>query len=132
MLHIYGTKVEHFIQIIITFLLVNFAWVIFWSNKSLRTGLHIIRSMFPMNHIHFNWLYDAGISHTEINILLGAGIIIWLIDYLRYHQRKLLDIYFDCNIIVRYSILYFLIFSVLIMGYYGAGFDSSAFIYFQF
>lgn len=131
-LHLAETKFEHCIQIIITFLLVNFAWVIFWSSQSLITGLHIIRSMFPLKHIHFNWLYDTGISHTEINILLGAGIIIWLIDYLRYHQKNLLEKFFNCNIILRYGILYFLIFSVIIMGYYGAGFDSSAFIYFQF
>lgn len=130
--HISETKFEHCMQIIITFLLVNFAWVIFWSSKSLSTGLHIIRSMFPLNHVHFDWLYDTGISQTEILILLGAGAIIWLIDYLRYHQQKLLERFFRCNIILRYGILYFLIFAILITGYYGAGFDSSAFIYFQF
>lgn len=130
--HLTGTKVEHCIQVIITFLLVNFAWVIFWSSNSLSTGLKMIRAMFPLNHLRFDWLYVTGISHTEIGILLFACILIWIIDYFRFHQKNLLELYFNCNIIVRYALLYFLIFSILIMGYYGKNFDSSAFIYSRF
>lgn len=130
--HLTGTRVEHCIQVLVTFLLVNFAWVIFWSSNSLSTGLKIIRAMFPLNHLSFDWIYETGISHTEIGILVFAGILIWIIDYFRFHHKNLLEFYFNCNIIVRYAFLYFLIFSILIMGYYGKNFDSSAFIYFQF
>ena len=129
--HLYGTKAEYCIQIIITFLLVNFAWVIFW-NHSLSDGLWILRSMIPFGNINFNWLYDAGISHTEIIILIFCGIMIWIIDFLRFHKKDLLGSFFGLNIVLRYIILYLLIFSILVLGYYGSGYDSSAFIYFQF
>lgn len=130
--HLAGTRVDQCIQVLITFLLVNFAWVIFWSSNSLSTGLRIIRAMFPLNHLSFDWIYKTGISHTEIGIIFFACILIWIIDYLRFYHKNLLDFYFNCNIIVRYVFLYFLIYSILIMGYYGKNFDSSAFIYYQF
>lgn len=131
-LHIRDTIIEHGIQILITFLLVNFAWVLFRGNGGMMYSLDILRRMFLPGEIGFSWLWGTGVVKIECVILLAALLIAVVIDIIRYWGKDVQEIYFKSPVIVRFVCLYILFFTIIIFGVYGPGYDASSFIYFNF
>lgn len=124
-------------QGLITFALVDFAWL-FFRASSLRIAvellLHSIRQPDLFSLIDPNTL--MGIStinmpEKDFYVMLLGLIILLLVDYFRpkVDLKALLD---RQNIVFRYLVYYALIFTVLIWGVYGPEYDASMFIYFQF
>lgn len=122
-------------QIMITFLLVDFAWIFFRTDSLADSFLFISRIA-----THFNpWtlfdqsLYTLGLNQQEIHILLVAAAVLLFVDLIRYRKKKTLDIFLEEQCIwFRWGILFFLFFFILIFGMYGPAFDAKQFIYFQF
>lgn len=131
-LYIKGTKTEKCIQILITFLLVNVAWVFFRSTEGIGQSIYIIKSALRPTGISFWWLTEAGISKIECMYMIYAAFVIFAVDLLKEKKKNLITWYFARNVIIRYLILYVLLGSILLMGAYGPGFQEAAFIYFQF
>lgn len=131
-LHIKGTKTEKCLQILITFLLVNVAWIFFRSTQGIGQSIQIIKSALSLTGISFWWLTEAGISKIECIYMIYATFLIFVIDLLKEKKKDLLAWYFAKNAIIRYLVLYVLLGSILLMGAYGPGFQEAAFIYFQF
>ena len=124
------------IKIIVTFLLVNFAWI-FFRAPSATAAFVIIKNMFS----EFNpWIffdgsiYDLGLMQIEFYIALIAILILFIVDLIKYCKPKfeLRKWLFEQNLFFRWIVYFAGIFSLLIFGVYGPGYDASQFIYFQF
>lgn len=119
-------------QVFITFFLVSFAWIFFRVN-SLKDGKYFIKNMLK---IDFRFLLDGGIYNLgldkkdfRLSILLIIGLIV--IEY--FNNRNNIKIKLKNEpLITRWTIYYILIFSIIILGFYGGKYDASQFIYLQF
>lgn len=122
-------------QIIITFLLTDFAWIFFRSN-SLTDACCYIRRMFTKLDFWslFNGeLYNLGLDRPEINILLLGLVLLLLVDLVRYVRKERFDSFLkEQNLWFRWGVLLFLVAMTAIFGVYGPGYDAKQFIYFQF
>lgn len=124
-------------QRLITFTLVDFAWLFFRASSfriAVELLLHSIRQPDLFSLIDPNTL--MGIStinmpEKDFYVMLLGLIILLLVDYFRpkVDLKAILD---RQNIVFRYIVYYALIFTVLIWGVYGPEYDASMFIYFQF
>lgn len=124
-------------QGLITFALVDFAWLFFRASSlkiAVELLLHSIRQPDLFSLIDPNTL--MGIStinmpEKDFYVMLLGLIILLLVDYFRpkVDLKAILD---RQNIVFRYLVYYALIFTVLIWGVYGPEYDASMFIYFQF
>ena len=122
-------------QTVVTFLLVDFAWIFFRAD-----GIHVALSYIKRIFVDFNpWvlsnggLYVLGLDRTEMNILFMALLILILADLLKYYKHIfIVDFVMKQNVIFQYICIVLLVLSILIFGAYGPAFDAQAFIYFQF
>lgn len=120
-------------QILYTFILVDFAWLFFRAPSALN-ALKIIKQMF----LEFNpWilfdgtLYTYGLDQKDFRLMIYSIIILFVVDLLK-SKIKIREKVSKQNIVFRWSLYFIAIFSVLIFGIYGPGYDASQFIYFQY
>ena len=117
-----------------TFLLINFSWI-FFSADNLAAALGIIRRMFSVNNA---WLFfdgslsgmgldfkDLFVLFISLEVLAGVSIL----QYCNVHIRECIA---RQNIVFRYMLYAASIVSIIIFGVYGAAYDATSFIYFQF
>ncbi len=131
-LHIRGTIVEWGIQIGITFLLVNFAWVLFRGNGGLGACIDILQRMLVPSGISFYWIWNSGVGKLEFLIMSAALFAAFITDVLNSRGVLLTEKYFRLPVIARFACLYAMFFAIVLFGVYGPGYDASSFIYFQF
>ncbi len=119
-------------QMIRTYLLFSFS-MIFFRAESVSKAVRIIRSMIIINNpkILLKSFFNAGLDAPDFLVLLVAIGILFIVEILsiKGSVRKQLS---KQNIIFRWTIIYILIFSIIIFGCYGAGYDAATFIYQQF
>jgi D-alanyl-lipoteichoic acid acyltransferase DltB (MBOAT superfamily) len=109
-----------------TFLLVNFAWIFFRANSA-SDAFYIIGKLFS-----FPWgaSLHLGLKTPMLIALIAATLLMCLTDLL---QRKTdLTARLGKTIWRRYLVYFILIIMILLLGYYGDGFDPQDFVYFQF
>ena len=117
-----------------TFLLINFSWIFFRADN-LAAALGIIRRMFSVNNA---WLFfdgslsgmgldfkDLFVLFISLEVLAGVSIL----QYCNVHIRECIA---RQNIVFRYMLYAASIVSIIIFGVYGAAYDATSFIYFQF
>jgi alginate O-acetyltransferase complex protein AlgI len=113
-------QLHAFIQIVITFNLVAFAWIFF------RVGSFEEATIF-LNHLVSGW----PIPFLDLNSM-GYGIIgiiiVICVELFQYRRRLSLDYFVQMPMILRWTCYYALIFAVILFGVDG----ESSFIYFQF
>ena len=88
--------------------------------------------MFDGGLVYFNWIFDSGITGTEVKIMIAAGILVFIIDYLRYKKVDVLKKYFSLNVVCRFIIVYILFVAIILFGFTSDSFDMKDFIYFNF
>lgn len=115
-----------------TFLLVLLGYVLFRANSMSHVAsilLRIVTRFAPA----FN-APDAGFGLDRHDLAVAAaGILVLLAaDALKYRKIDTLTRFRQLPLPVRWLILYAAIASILLLGIYGPGYDSSTFIYFQF
>lgn len=76
-------------------------------------------------------LYTYGLDRWNFNIMSITIIILFIVDMLQ-EKMSLRQVLSQQNIIFRWVIIYLGIFSIIIFGIYGTGYNASAFIYNQF
>ena len=119
---------------LITFALVDFAWI-FFRAKDLSEALKIIRSIFTAKNI---WIFfddtilECGLSWKSF-VVLGMGLLILLVaDILKIKgyvvSKKILEQHDFVQIVLISATVVFLV----IFGIYGKELDAGSFIYFQF
>ncbi len=130
--HTFGTKL---LQVFITFHLVNFAWI-FFRIESVTGALYMIRNMFTrMNPWAFfdQSLYGYGLGARDFTLLFLGITGTFLIELIQYKKPAYLTKKFhEQHGCFRYGVVMFGIFSIIIFGIYGMGYDPGEFIYGQF
>lgn len=116
------------INIVITFLLVTFAWIFFRSD-TINDSLYIISNMFNINLSNIKeQILSIGIDKYDIVISFISIIFIFMIEIIN-TKTNIIDKITKLPLVVRWSIYLIFIFSIIIFGTYGPGFDNSQFIY---
>lgn len=135
----FHTRVESFgykvFQIVVTFFFVDLSMIVFRAD-SMHQAVHYIQRMFTYRDwwsLFDQSLYTLGLNLQEIHILVFAVILLLMVDILRYKKKKTIAEFLSEQwIVFRWSVLIILLFTCVVFGYYGPGFDSTQFIYFQF
>lgn len=121
-------------QIIINFLLVDFAWMFFRANnlgdaflicKKLLTGMN------PSELIS-DTFYSLGLNAQEWYYVLTAIMILLLVDLLHEKQISLSKIFAKQNLLFRWAVYYAAIVGIIISLIQTFGVSAGNFIYFQF
>lgn len=119
-------------QCLRTYCLFSFA-MIFFRASSIKNAFEIIRNMFVWNPwILFDGsLYNAGLDSPDFKVLFMSLFILLIVEKIELNgsvRQKL----FNQNIFFRWTIIYSLIFLIIIFGCYGVGYDATQFIYGKF
>lgn len=128
------THMHKFIQRIITFILVSFGWIFFRANNmSDATG--IIKSIFTKWNpwvLTDGSIFTFGLDAKQLTVIACAVIVLFFVSSMHYSGKNIRSIILGTNIFIRWSIIFIMLFTVLIFGIYGPGYSESQFIYFQF
>lgn len=121
-------------QTVCTFAMVTVAWV-FFRAESVNQSLEMIKSMFTVYNpwvLTDGTLFTLGLDAKEWNVLMLALLILVMVDVLRYKKLQLTEWFMTQNLWFRWMVFYAGIMAVVIFGVYGAQYDATQFIYFQF
>lgn len=120
-------------QSIVTFILVDFAWIFFRSPSAL-SSIEIIRRMFSSFNpwIFFDGsLFTLGLDGGEFAIMIASLCILLVVGLLK-QQIHLREVLSEQQLWFRWVVYFACIFIILLWGGYGEGYEQSNFIYFQF
>lgn len=124
-----------FFKGLVTFVLIDIAWIFFRAD-SLHQAVHYIERMVCCRDwwsLFNQHIYTLGLDIREMHILGLAILALFLAELIKYKKGELIDAFLERQwIVFRWCVLLTLIFVCIVFGYYGPGFDSSQFIYFQF
>lgn len=118
---------------ILTFVLVDFAWIFFRAG-SIHETFYIIKNMFAnwgSNYDVSGFFLEAGISTPKLIVLVICILILLIMDICKKKNIVVHKEILSRNIYMRSFILACGIVAILIFGKYGF-YDASNFIYFQF
>ena len=127
----FSTKI---FQTIFTFMLITFAWLFFRAGGA-KAAIEIIKHMVSVNNwiIFFDGsLYELGVARNYMNVLFISIILLFFIDFHKYHGKDVTDIFLRQGWCFRVMCIMLLIFTILLYGCYGELYDTQQFIYFQF
>lgn len=77
-------------------------------------------------------LYTLGLDQKNFSLLMISIIILIIVDVIQEKGRQIRQTISNQNIILRWVIYYGAIFSLIIFGMYGPGYDAASFIYQRF
>ena len=134
-----GVKVQSFsfkfLEVIITFIIVDLAWI-FFRAETIHDAFYYIQRMFTkidLWRLFDGSLYKLGLDNFEMNILIISLIVLFLVDLIKYIKKETIYEFLKNQCLYfRWAVIFFLLFFIIIYGKYGAGFDPKQFIYFQF
>jgi D-alanyl-lipoteichoic acid acyltransferase DltB (MBOAT superfamily) len=118
----------HIIKVLITFIIIDFAWIFFRSN-SINDSITIITHLF-----NFGMAKDLSLLGTnvlEASILLVCVVIVLILEVIG-DKKDLKESFYKMNIVVRWAVYFVLLFMTIIFGIYGPGFSAKEFIYLKF
>lgn len=118
------TRLRQLLQIAVTFVLTTVAWVFFQAG-SLSKAFAVLGGMFrgPI------WAYQSiGLDRWEL-LVAFFGLIVLLVVDLCSQRCDLAEKWLSAPRIVRWLVLWILLFACLIFGCYGAGYDAQSFLY---
>lgn len=124
-----GFRIQNWLLRIITLLEVNFAWI-FFNAGGLNRGFRIVRQMFT--RFSLPSVLDTGLVTGNL-VVLGLGLLVlFCVDV--FHERgvSVQQKVSALPLPFRWLILLGLFWSVILLGIYGVGYDTSGFIYAQF
>lgn len=127
--HIFGFRL---LQVLITFVLVDFAWIFFRAG-TFTLALTLIKNMFVFNPWIFTngSIFKLGLDQKDLLLaLFGVGIV--LAENLMQKKRNLRLEFSHQNIVLRWSVYLSSVIILLIFGVYGSTHSMQQFIYFQF
>lgn len=91
----------------------------------LLSGFNVVSDVFKFTNL------DLRLTLPEIPymIILIAGLIVFVVDYLQYKDKDVLELFNKQGIIFRYIIVFFMLYLILTYGAYGPGYNPADFIY---
>ena len=128
------SKIRLFTQISFTFCLVCFGWIFFRAD-SLSDAFGIIHSAFSSFRLRAfmgETVLGMGLDIKNLVVLGIAFLVLLLADFMKSKNIGMNIYILSRPLIIRWSLVFILLFTVLIFGIYGPGYNESQFIYFQF
>lgn len=116
-------------KIIVTFILVDFAWIFFRSN-SIHHVYFIFQQMFSTFQVAD--IFEIGLDRGNWFVLCIGIIILLTVDAIHEKGNSIFLLINRQTIWFRWSLYLGLVWSIIMFGIYGIGYDASQFIYFQF
>lgn len=120
-------------QIARTFVLMCFVRM-FDNFNSVRTSIKQVASIFldfDISKVNVNEMLELGLSVSDY-FIVGAGVIIMFLVSMCNRSDSLRETVYAKPYILKYSLFIIILFSIILFGTYGIGFDSRQFIYNQF
>jgi D-alanyl-lipoteichoic acid acyltransferase DltB (MBOAT superfamily) len=127
-------KIYHFLQMVRTFIFVNIGMMIFRADN-LKIFGHMFVSMFKgfsLDAISYGDLFDVRLDVHDFVLLLFGALLLLVIGLYKEQGHHIREELAEKNVVLRWAVYYVLIFSVIILGAYGYGYDIAGFIYAQF
>ncbi|MDE6364619.1 MAG: MBOAT family protein [Lachnospiraceae bacterium] len=121
-------------RILITFCLVDFAWIFFRADN-LQTACDMIVSMFTVHNWSILWdlsIYQPGLGKADFLILLISVLFLFFADFVSCKKIDLRQSIIGKKLWFRWLVYYAAILGMLIFGIWGAENRSMAFLYLQF
>lgn len=119
---------------IVTFALICFSWIFFRAN-TIKDAFILVENMFS----EFNpWiltdgtLFNMGLDSADMLVLVFSLAVLFVVSVAKYKKLEIREWLCCQGIWFRYTVYLLAVFSILIFGIYGTGYDASQFIYFQF
>lgn len=129
-----GSKVSRFVKWVVTFVLVDFAWLFFRAD-SMRTAIGMIGAVFtnlkPTDILNREMAISMGLGMENMLVMALAMVVLFVRDFFK-DKIRYGDVLVRMPILCRWGLLYIVMFVILIFGYYGPQYDAAQFIYFQF
>lgn len=128
------TAVYRAFRVCVTFALVCFAWIFFRAD-TIGDAAFIIRRIFLdfRPELFFGGgMLQMGLGSADLFVLFAAVAVLVFADSLKLRGIGANAKIMQMNIIARFAVMLFLLFATLIFGIYGAGYNATQFIYFQF
>lgn len=129
-----GRFSSNLFKMIVTFVLVDFAWIFFRANST-KSAFVLVKNLFS----EFNpWIFTdgtiftLGLDSADMFILLISLAVLLVVSSAKYKKVEIRSWICSQGLWFRYFIYLAAIFFVLIFGIYGSNYDASSFIYFQF
>ena len=122
------------LRIAVNFLVVSLLWI-FFRAQTAGQAIHIIRLIFTTSRpwqFFDDSLITMGLDSKELNVLFICLIIMTFVDICRKRGKDLLSSLYRQNTWFVFLFIFAAIISIVIFGIYGAAYDASQFIYFQF
>ena len=121
------------LSMIVTFVLVCFAWIFFRAN-SVSDAFTVIKSIYPdiLRCTDIQYIYESingmGVSLFELSVLSGAVVFLLLTEIISY-KKSVFEFFEKMPFIFRFIYYYVITAAVIALGVFGVG---GEFIYFQF
>ncbi len=121
------------LKIVVTFLLVNFAWIFFRAD-SIEMALDIVKkSMYVTPWVITDGsLFRQGLDQANMLVLFVGIIIVTLADIAGYKGIVVREKVMNLGIVLRWGIIIGTILVIFLCGIWGPGYDAASFIYQQF
>ena len=130
------STLNRIIQTVVTFFLVTVAWILFRSD-SIKDAVKYMYRMFTetiSGHFVLSELkIIEGMDTWEWGILGFCLVMMFIVGLIRYKRKMQIDKFIlKQRLLIRWLLLYALLFGLIIFGKYGPEYSQQAFIYFQF
>ena len=125
---------HHMVQLLITFVLVDFAWI-FFRAPTMKVAFDIIRNSFTVWNpwvLFDGTLYTLGLERVDFWVMMASLAVLLGVDILHARNISIRDSLLRQPTAVRWAVYYGALLSILIFGVYGPAYDATSFIYFQF
>ena len=119
---------------LITFCLVDFAWIFFRSG-SYREAVQIIKSMFSVRNpwiLMDGSLYTCGLDNKNFGLMMLCIAVLLFADVCKRCKVRVREMIAAQDYWCRYLVMIFAICFFLVFGVWGSGYNAAGFIYFQF
>lgn len=127
---LFVNKLGHMIRVLKTFVLVDFAWIFFVCN-SLSHAIGVLRQIIMTINTPPR-TSSMGLS-TANWCILGMGILVLLsVDVIHEKQISITKTQNSVSVYTKSIVCALFVWSIIMFGIYGVGYDASTFIYFQF
>ncbi len=129
-----NTHAHKIVQRIITFALVSFGWIFFRAN-TMSDAIGITKTIFTVQNpwvLTDGSVFAMGLDAKQLLVIAAAAIVLFSVSSMHYLGKNMRGMILGTNIFIRWSIVFIMLFTVLIFGIYGPGYSESQFIYFQF
>lgn len=134
-LHLNRNTASHKIyKIVVTFILIDFTWI-FFRASTIQEAINMIKSIFTVYNpwIFFDEsLYELGLVRKEFQFMIISILILFIADFIKWKGYSVRYWVYKQELWFRWAFYIISILTVLIFGIWGAEYNASAFIYFQF